>query len=58
MVRRLTGLMLFVLPSPGSLETVWAVERRTRESREPSHGSPREEEAVAGWGTEGNPISG
>lgn len=56
MVRRLTGLMLFILPSPGSLETVWAVERRTRENREPSHVSPVKRQLC--WGTEGNRISG
>lgn len=58
MVRRLTGLVFFILPSPGSLETVWAVERRTRENREPSHVSPSEEVAVVCWGTEGSRISG
>lgn len=57
MVRRLTGLMFFILPSPSSLETVWAVEKRTRENREPSRVSPSEEAAVVRWGTEGNRIS-
>lgn len=49
-------MVLFILPSPGSLEPVWAVERRTREKREPPHVSPGEEVAVLCWGTEENRI--
>lgn len=39
-------MMFLILPSPGSLETAWAGERRTREGREPSHVSPSEEAGV------------
>lgn len=55
MVRRLTGLVLFILPSPGSLETVWAVERRT--GRTGSQPMPALVKRWLCWGTE-NRIPG
>lgn len=49
MVRRLTGLIFFILPSPGGLETVWMVEKK--EQGTIPYQPPVRKAAVVCWST-------